>query len=334
MAYVKFDKELAQSAVDNLTNIRKDIDSTLNDISKSFANNKVNLSSRFLKIFDEENELIADFTSNARTYNNEADSGANKAGDISRDVTSRISKVISALKKVMKLIEQFENQNDVSIESEAGNSNGVFSFLDKYGTASTLSSLKGDGLFGDYLLDDFNSLYTNRNNSYNNLNIWKRLSNLSNRDSKEENATVSELMTYFFDRLSDRIDESGNVIVDGMNVGDLSAIQLSLLFSTPFGQLLKNECEEKFKNDIFSFSSKLFGDDILPFQEESKYGDILGDKEDGKEWFDNSFDKIEDSILSLSGVVAGATKLVLDKNTDKKDVESGHDVEKGKFDIG
>ena len=166
MAYVKFDKELAQSAVDNLTNIRKDIDSTLNDISKSFANNKVNLSSRFLKIFDEENELIADFTSNARTYNNEADSGANKAGDISRDVTSRISKVISALKKVMKLIEQFENQNDVSIESEAGNSNGVFSFLDKYGTASTLSSLKGDGLFGDYLLDDFNSLYTNRNNSY------------------------------------------------------------------------------------------------------------------------------------------------------------------------
>lgn len=265
MAYVKFDKEFATAVKQNLNEINEEITLTLSSISSSFYNKKISLYSSFLKVYDEEGELAVDYTNQAIRYNNAADNGGDRASTIGSSVATKVNKVVNALDKVISLVETFESQTGLSIESEVGDLSSAFQFLATYGDASSLSALKGTGLFGNASLDgiyDFDeSIF-----DYDGLSIWSSFSGfLEEQDGEGE--LENSIREFFLGKLNGFLDKDGNVIIDGKNLGALNSLSMATLLQTDAGQKMKDEFENDYKDKMMQmfFSEGAKEEGMVPF---------------------------------------------------------------------
>ncbi len=265
MAYVKFDKEFAAAVKQNLNEINEEITLTLSSVSSSFYNKKISLYSSFLKVYDEDEELIADYTNQAIKYNSAADNGGDRAPSIGSSVAAKVNKVVNALDKVISLVETFESQTGLSIESEVGDLSSAFQFLAAYGDASSLSALKGTGVFGNASLDgiyDFDeSIF-----DYDGLSIWSSFGGfLEEQDGEGE--LENSIREFFLGKLNGFLDKDGNVIIDGKNLGALNSLSMATLLQTDAGKQMKDEFENDYKDKMmqmfFSEGSKEEG--MVPF---------------------------------------------------------------------
>ena len=311
MAYVKFDKEFAAAVKQNLNEINEEITLTLSSISSSFYNKKISLYSSFLKVYDEEGNIAFDYTNQAIRYNNAADNGGDRASTIGSSVATKVNKVVNALDKVISLVETFESQTGLSIESEVGDLSSAFQFLATYGDASSLSALKGTGLFGNASLDgiyDFDeSIF-----DYDGLSIWSSFSGfLEEQDGEGE--LENSIREFFLGKLNGFLDKDGNVIIDGKNLGALNSLSMATLLQTDAGQKMKDEFENDYKDKMmqmfFSEGSKEEG--MVPFgQSQSSDQELMASIV---------------SALGISSALLGSVTPNTDVGTDEeKDDEKNH----------
>lgn len=314
MAYVKFDKEFAAAVKNNLNEINEEISLTLRAISSSFYNKKISLYSGFLKVYDESNELIADYTRNAIKYNAAAGNGGDKARTLGSSVVAKVNQVVNALDKVITLVENFESQTGLSIESDVGDLSSVFQFLAAYGDASSLSALKGSGLFGNASLDgiyDFDeSIF-----DYNELSIWSSFGGFL-EEHAGEGELENSIREFFLGKLNGYLDEDGNVVIGDQNLGSLNSLSMATLLQTEAGKQMKDQFEDEYKDKLmqmfFSEGSKEEG--MVPFgQSQSNDNDLMSSIA---------------TILGISSALAGKINPDTDVGTDndKKDEDNPRSV--------
>ena len=271
MAYVKFDKEFAAAVKQTLVDINEEISLAMSSVSSSFNNKKISLYSSYLKIYDEEGELIADYTGYANRYNTAADNGKDRAITIKNNVTSKVSKVIRALEKVIGLVETFESQTGLTLESELGEDlSSVFQFLATYGDASSLSALKGTGIFGNASL---NGIYSFDESllDFDNLSIWSSFGGFLD-EQEGDGELENSIREFFLGKLNGYLDENGNVIIDGQDFGSLNSLSMATLLQTDAGQQMKAEFIDGYKDKLntLMFGEGLSGTGMTPFEDSTE----------------------------------------------------------------
>lgn len=267
MAYVKFDKEYASAVKDTLTDINEEISLTLSSISSSFYGKKISLYSSFLKKYDESGELIADLTSCGINYNNAADKGGERATSIKGSVTTKVNKVIKALNKVINLVETFESQTGLSVTSEAGDLSSAFQFLSQYGDASSLSALRANSNFGNASLEGIYN-FDDSILDFDGLSIWSSFGGFL-EEQEDEGELESDIREFFLGKLQGYIDENGNVVIDGKDLGELNSLSMATLLQTDVGQQMKNDFENDYKaklNELF-FAGGVKEEGMSPFED-------------------------------------------------------------------
>ncbi len=275
MAYVKLDKELATAVANTLEDINEQISITLSSLSSSFLNKKVALGSSFLIKRDENDEIYADFTRNAISHNAAADNGSQRAIALKANITKTISKVVTSLNKVVSLVESFESQSGMSLEAEMGaDLSSAFQFLAVYGDASSLSDLKGSGMFGHSSLNGIYSFDDSILN-FDGLSVWSTFGGFLNENEEEtegEGGLENDIREFFLGKLEGYINEDGDVVIDGKNLGTLNSLSMTTLLETDAGQQMKSEFEEDYKDKL---SMLLYGeaasndDEMDPFAEQA-----------------------------------------------------------------
>jgi hypothetical protein len=267
MAYVKLDKELANAVKNTLTEINEEISLCFSSVSSSFSNKKINTNSSFLTIYDEDGELIADYRGNAANFNSAAEKGRSRALIIRNSVTAKVNKVITALNSVISLVDNFESQTGISLEAELGaDLSSAFQFLSSYGNASSLSSLRGNGIFGNSSL---NGIYSFDESllEYDELSIWSSFGGFLEEQENESELETS-IREFFVGKLQGYMDEDGNIVIDGQKMGSLNSLSMATLLQTDAGQQMKAEFETEYKDQI---TSMLFGGGVsqpgmVPFE--------------------------------------------------------------------
>lgn len=248
MAYVKLDKEFAVAVKNTLTDINEEISLCCSSVSSSFNNNKVSLYNSNLTVYDEEGELIADYRGNARTFNTAAENGKNLAISVRDSVTAKVNKVITALDKVISLVDNFESQTGISLESEVGDLSSVFQFLSAYGDASSLSALRGDGYFGNSSLKGIYS-FDSSLLEYEELGIWSSFGGFL-EEQEGEGEIENSIREFFVGKLQGYMDEDGNIVIDGVELGSLNSLSMATLLQTDAGKAMKEEFENEYKDQI------------------------------------------------------------------------------------
>ena len=267
MAYVKLDKELANAVKKTLTEINEELSLCLSSVSSSFSNRKIGLKSSFLTIYDEDGELIADYRDNAASFNNAAEKGRSRALIIRNSVTAKVNKVITALNKIITLVENFESQSGISLEAELGaDLSSAFQFLSSYGNASSLSSLRGNGMFGNSSLSGIYS-FDESLLEYDELSIWSSFGGFLEEQENESELETS-IREFFVGKLQGYMDEDGNIVIDGQKLGSLNSLSMATLLQTDAGQQMKAEFDTEYKDQI---TSMLFGGGVsqpgmVPFE--------------------------------------------------------------------
>lgn len=305
MAYVKFDKEFAAAVKYNLNEINEEISLTLRAISSSFYNKKISLYSKFLKVYDEGNELIADYTNNAIKYNAAAGNGGDRARTLASNVAAKVNQVVNALDKVITLVENFESQTGLSIESDVGDMSSVFQFLAAYGDASSLSALKGSGLFGNASLEgiyDFDDSIFN----YDELSIWTSFGGFL-EEHTGEGELENSIREFFLGKLNGFLDEDGNVIIGDKNLGSLNSLSMATLLQTEAGKQMKDQFEDEYKDKLMQ----------MFFSE--------GSKEEGMVPFGQSQSE-DNNLLSSIATMLGISSLLSGKINPETDVGTDNDI--------
>ena len=241
MAKVKFDKEKASTLITELTSLQTNINSCLSNIN-SCGSWKDPYSSDLVvwdTVYYTETNIVDGvsvselkskqvrtypYTSKVQNYNGALESIQSKATSL-KTTSGKISKVITALKKVSELVEEFENTPNLTLSAELGDAaDHNFNFLEKFGGTGS-ASLKGPmGYWGS---------------------VWDRIDITEfNRLGEDIIPTVDDeipekiidfdgdgkisISDYMKSYVKDSVNEDGIVVINGQELGELS----SLTFST------------------------------------------------------------------------------------------------------
>lgn len=241
MAKVKFDKEKASTLITELTSLQTNINSCLSNIN-SCGSWKDPYSSDLVvwdTVYYTETNIVDGvsvselkskqvrtypYTSKVQNYNGALESIQSKATSL-KTTSGKISKVITALKKVSELVEEFENTPNLTLSAELGDAaDHNFNFLEKFGGTGS-ASLKGPmGYWGSVWdridITEFNRLGEDIIPTVDD-EIPEKIIDFDG-DGK---ISISDYMKSF---VKDSVNEDGIVVINGQELGELS----SLTFTT------------------------------------------------------------------------------------------------------
>ena len=241
MAKVKFDKEKASILITELTNLQTNINSCLSNI-ESCGSWKDPYSSDLVvwdtvyytetnivdgvSVSEQKSKQVRTYphTPKVQKYNGALESIQSKATSL-KTTSGKISKVITALKKVSELVEEFENTPNLTLSAELGDAaDHNFNFLEKFGGTGS-ASLKGPmgylgSVWGRIDITEFNRLGEDIIPTVDD-EIPEKIIDFDG-DGK---ISISDYMKSF---VKDSVNEDGIVVINGQELGELS----SLTFTT------------------------------------------------------------------------------------------------------
>lgn len=263
MAKVKFDKEKAGTLITDLTTLKSNIDSCLDDIN-GCGQRKNNRDSDMLVVETKTRSVttVVDgvsqttletytvntypYDSKVSSYNGALESIQTKATAL-KNTSARISKVIDALKKVDSLIDDFENSSGLTMSSELGDvADHDFSFLDKYGTSGSA------GLVGPlgYLSSVFGSIDLTEFNRLGDEIITSSGDYVPEHVLDFDDDGKISLTDYLKSMIKEDVNEDGKVVINGQEVGDFDTFSLSSLLTVSGVDSLVEKIEKGISEDF------------------------------------------------------------------------------------
>lgn len=241
MAKVKFDKEKASTLITELTNLQTNINSCLSNINSCglwkdpYSSDLVVWDTVYytetnivdgVSVSELKSKQVKTYphTSKVQNYNDALESIQSKATSL-KTTSGKISKVITALKTVSELVEEFENTPNLTLSAELGDAADYnFNFLEKFGGTGS-ASLKGPmGYLGSVWdridITEFNRLGEDIIPTVDD-EIPEKIIDFDG-DGK---ISISDYMKSF---VKDSVNEDGIVVINGQELGELS----SLTFTT------------------------------------------------------------------------------------------------------
>ena len=241
MAKVKFDKEKASTLITELTNLQTNINSCLSNIN-GCGSWKDPYSSDLVvwdTVYYTETNIVDGvsvselkskqvrtypYTSKVQNYNGALESIQSKATSL-KTTSGKISKVITALKKVSELVEEFENTPNLTLSAELGDAaDHNFNFLEKFGGTGS-ASLKGPMGFLGSVWDRIDITEFNRLGEDIIPTVDDEIPEKIIDFDGDGKISISDYMKSF---VKDSVNEDGIVVINGQELGELS----SLTFTT------------------------------------------------------------------------------------------------------
>lgn len=241
MAKVKFDKEKASTLITELTNLQTNINSCLSNI-ESCGSWKDPYSSDLVvwdtvyytetnivdgvSVSEQKSKQVRTYphTPKVQKYNGALESIQSKATSL-KTTSGKISKVITALKKVSELVEEFENTPNLTLSAELGDAaDHNFNFLEKFGGSGS-ASLKGPMGFLGSVWDRIDITEFNRLGEDIIPTVDDEIPEKIIDFDGDGKISISDYMKSF---VKDSVNEDGIVVINGQELGELS----SLTFTT------------------------------------------------------------------------------------------------------
>ena len=241
MAKVKFDKEKASTLITELTNLQTNINSCLSNINScgswkdSYSSDLVVWDTVYytetnivdgVSVSELKSKQVRTYphTSKVQNYNGALESIQSKATSL-KTTSGKISKVITALKKVSELVEEFENTPNLTLSAELGDAaDHNFNFLEKFGGTGS-ASLKGPMGFLGSVWDRIDITEFNRLGEDIIPTVDDEIPEKIIDFDGDGKISISDYMKSF---VKDSVNEDGIVVINGQELGELS----SLTFTT------------------------------------------------------------------------------------------------------
>lgn len=246
MARVKFDKEKASILITELTTLKSNIDTCLDNINGCGTNKNnrdadmaVMVTKSYIEQSVDENGNTVKETKyyQATTYPNDAKvanyndalSSIQEKANALKTTSARINKVITALTSVSTLVDDFENTTGLTLSAELGDAaDHNFNFLNAYGSTGA-AGLKGHlgyfaSIFDKIDITEFNRLGEDI--------IPTEDGEIPEKVIDFDGDGKISITDYLKSYLSTNVNEEGKVVLEDNDLGPLDELSLSSILSS------------------------------------------------------------------------------------------------------